>query len=680
MKKTAALFLPILGVLLLELLALGWASLASGQSARGEMTLFSIIVAGLILVTGLLPALVRPSPDHTLVACFAILFAFFIVIPFEFSDAPSLRPGVPTYQLIGPFLILRLANAALLMPMALHVAAFFPRRNARVSKRALAAGYAFSLALGVLFLLSSIGWTRIASMLLLFLWLTCVIGFFLWSLLIVTRDATPENSRYAQQARIVLFSVIAAETPLWLRPLNLTFGLNLLPYNLILAFQLFIPAGIAYAVLRHDLFGIDRILRRTLAYGAVSLALLTLYLALTTGLTELFASSLTSRPLAPLVSLIVAAILFDPTRRLIQNWLDRILYPDRLKFQAAVQATQTSLARASRREQIVRLLTEDFPAQIGAEWGALRLFPEPDVPPTLRRSSGQAPASQPAWHAQLTAGSVGFGGYWLGARRAGPQYDSDESNRLHALANQAALALAYANAYESLYELNQQLEARVKEQTAHALDSQKEIAAFQERQKIARDLHDSVTQNLFGLHLSARGLKKSAPEELKKDLGDLESLAGDALREMRLLLDQLRNVSAKETVNLTEAIQSECEALAKRTGPEGGPLLTVRVDAPAGLVVPAAIADEALWVVREALQNVIRHSESRTANCTLRADDQLRVAIEDAGKGFSPQSVRTGHYGLRGMRERVLSLGGEFKIESETGRGTILKFSLPLPR
>ncbi|MEW5941797.1 MAG: sensor histidine kinase, partial [Chloroflexota bacterium] len=589
-------------------------------------------------------------------------------------------------QLVGPYLFLRLINAAVLLPMGFHVSAFFPRRNARVSHRMLAGVYLLSFGLTAFLLLASVAWTRLVSLALMFLLFTFVIAFFLWNLLAITRDTRPENSRFAQQARIVLFSVFAAETPLWLRPLTLAFGLDLLPYNLILAFQLFVPAGIAYAVLRHDLFGIDRILRRTLAYGAVSLALLTLYLALTTALTELFAASLTSRPLAPLVSLIVAAILFEPARRLIQTWLDRLLYPDRLKFQTAVHAMQTSLARANRREQIVRLLTEEFPAQIGAEWAALRLHPEPDVPPSH--------SSPPAWRSQLTAGSVGLGGYWLGPRRAGPQFDSDEVNRLHALANQAALALAYANAYESLYELNQQLETRVKEQTAHALANEKEIAAYQERQRIARDLHDSVTQNMFALHLSARGLKKSAPEEMKQNIAELEALASDSLREMRLLLEQLRNPSGEretrflgengfltaEKVNLTEAIRSQCEALARRTGPEGGPLLTVRVDAPEGLVIPASIADEALWVVREALQNVIRHSQSRAADCLVRADSHLRVTITDAGRGFDAQSVPGGHYGLRGMRERVLSLGGEFKLESETGRGTILSFSLPLPK
>jgi len=271
--------------------------------------------------------------------------------------------------------------------------------------------------------------------------------------------------------------------------------------------------------------------------------------------------------------LIVAAILFEPARRFIQRWLDRLLYPDRLKFLVAVQGMQVSLARVHRREEIVRLLTEDFPAQIGAEWAALKLFPEPDVPPARL---------VPAWSTRLVAGSVNFGGYWLGARRAGPIYDTDESNRLHALASQAALALAYANAYESLYQLNQNLEARVKEQTTQALDSQQALATYEERQRIARDLHDSVTQSLFGLGMMARGLKASAPESFKGQLAELESLASDILREMRLLLDQLRNAPAEETVNLTEAIRGQCERCPVEQDPKAGRCSSSKSSRPQG--------------------------------------------------------------------------------------------------
>ena len=64
-------------------------------------------------------------------------------------------------------------------------------------------------------------------------------------------------------ARIILFSIALAEIPLWLRPITLALGLDIFPYNLLLVFQLFVPLGIAYTFLQHDLFGIDRILKRT---------------------------------------------------------------------------------------------------------------------------------------------------------------------------------------------------------------------------------------------------------------------------------------------------------------------------------------------------------------------------------------------------------------------------------
>lgn len=669
MKKFIQLYLPILLIFIFQTSLLRWAVRASAIPLQEIASLFSLIVAALIFITGLLPAFVRPQESHTLVACFAVSFAFLILVPFELSDLPFVTPGIPLYQFLSPYLLVRLINGGILLPMAIHMSARFPRRN-DMPAWAVTSGYLISAVLLPAFLLATSPWQRLIMLMGLFVWFTTAVIFFFLNLLRVTRDTAPENIQDAQRARIVLFSIALAEIPLWLRPITLALGLDIFPYNLLLVFQLFIPLGISYAVLRHDLFGIDRILRRTLAYGTVSLLLLTLYLALTTSITSLFADSLASRPLAPVISLLVAALLFEPTRKFIQTWLDKLLYPDRLKFQMAVQETQKSLTRANRREEIIHLLNDVFPAQIGAEWGALKLFPEPDVPPAHL---------SPAWNARLVAGSISIGGYWLGARKDGPVYDSDERADLSALARQAALALAYANAYESLYELNQTLEERVKEKTEQGIADQKSIAAYEERQKIARDLHDSVTQSMFGMHLMARGLAiKSAPE-MKDDLQALESQARDVLKEMRLLLGQLRNDSAQETVNLTEAIQSMCEAFAQRSGPEGGPLLSVTLKMSEGIILQKNIADEALWVIREALQNIVKHSESRTAQVEVIRDVKLHVTIKDDGNGFDVESLPAGHYGLRGMRERVLALGGEFKIDSEVGIGTMLLFDLPLP-
>lgn len=670
MKKNIAFHLPILAALFINTSLFGWAAFESGNPIYRAVTPFSFIVSLLVFITGLIPALIRPQANHTLIACFSIFFSFFLSVPFEFSDLPVIHPGSPLVLFLNPYLIARLLQAAILLPMALHVSARFPRVTGTPA-RAVAAGYVLSAILLFAFFASRSAWQRVALILLLFVWFTFVILFFIRNLLQAARDPNPENYLDAQRARIVGISLFIAEVPLWIRPLTLALGLDVFSYNLLLLFQLFIPIGIAYAVMQHDLFGIDRALRRTLVYGFASLLLLTFYLFLTTSLTSLFADSLTSRPLAPVISLFVAAILFDPTRRLIQTWLDKWLYPDRLKFESAIQSMQYLLARANRRDEIVNLLNDVFPNQIGAEWGALKLFPEPDVPP---------PHTAPAWNTRLVAGSVTVGGYWLGPRQAGPQYEGDEVKRLHALAGQAALALAYANAYESLYELNRNLESRVKEQTERAVADEKSIAAYEERQRIARDLHDSVTQQMFGLHLMARGLKASAPEGFKEKLAELESLASGTLKEMRLMLDQLRDASGEEKVDFAESVRAECEAFSNRSGPEGGALLSVTLEMPRVVILPKNISNEAAWILREALQNVVKHSGGRTVIVSVKVDSFLHASIADDGAGFDVHAAPAGHYGLRGMRERALALGGGLTVDSEIGRGTILSYKIPLPR
>lgn len=670
MKKFVTLYMPILGVLIGNIILLGVAGKTSSISVQQVVTPFSFSVSLLILVTGLLPALVRPQPNHALVACFSSLFAFFLLIPFELDDLPTIYPGAPLVSFLSPYFALRIMQAAILLPMALHVSVRFPRAIETPQRNILNA-YIFSILLLLAFFYSKVMWQRVFTIGTFFLWFTYVIIFFFRNLLHVARDPAPDNVLEAQRARVVLFSMLLAEVPLWLRPLTLAFGLEIFSYNLLLVFQLFVPLGIAYAVLRHDLFGIDRALRRTLAYGSASLLLLTLYLALTTGITLLFESSLTTRPLAPIISLLIAAALFDPTRKFIQTWLDKLLYPDRLKFESAVQAMQYLLARANRRDEIIHLLNDVFPSQIGAEWGALKLFPEPDVPPAHTVA---------AWNTRLVAGSAALGGYWLGPRQAGPQFDGEEVKRLNALAGQAALALAYSDAYESLYELNKNLETRVKEQTEQAISDQKSIAAYEERQRIARDLHDSVTQQMFGLHLMARGLKKSAPEDFKDKLAELESLASDTLKEMRLMLDQLREASGEEKVDFAESVRAACEAFSNRRGPEGGALLSVTLEMPQVVIIQKNIANEATWVLREALQNVVKHSGGRSVTVGVSVDSFLHVSVTDDGAGFDARAMPAGHYGVRGMRERVLALGGELTIDSEIGRGTTLNYKIPLPR
>lgn len=146
------------------------------------------------------------------------------------------------------------------------------------------------------------------------------------------------------------------------------------------------------------------------------------------------------------------------------------------------------------------------------------------------------------------------------------------------------------------------------------------------------------------------------------------------------MLDQLRNASGEEKIDFAESVRAECEAFSNRSGPEGGALLSVALEMPQVVILPKNIASEATWVLREALQNVMKHSGGRNVAVSVSADSFLHVHVTDDGSGFDARDVPAGHYGLRGMRERVLALGGDLMIDSEIGRGTILKYKIPLPR
>ena len=687
---------PLFTLILLEAIALGWLFGQPEQHPQVLFTPFSVLVAGLILLCGLLPALLRPGPETHLAGFLAAVMASLLVTPFGAQELPGVMGSTPVAAAVTGHLLLRLINGAALGPLVFHLAARFPRR-ADISQRSIAMIYTFSLAALATVLFTRTKEIRIGSALVLAAWSVGLVVGAAALLFRASRAAGPEQVRVAQQARLLFLSLVLAETPALLRPLGLAFRLELVPYDFFLALQILVPVGIAYAVLRHDLFGIDNALRRALAYAAFSLLWLGVYLALTVGLTaRLVAIWPEFRILAALVSLFLAALAFEPSRRRVQYWIDRALYPDRLHFQQALADAQNALARVVDREQVVHLLTEDLPPRLGAVWASLSLAPAPDVP-------GQA-GSEPAWNAQLMVGGRSLGRYWLGPRRAGPSYDPDEQAQLGSLAGQAALALAYADTIEALARLNRELEGRVAQRTAQVLDQQRSLAAFEERQRLARDLHDSVTQALFSINLSARalrGLVKRDPPSAVTGLEELEQAAQQALAEMRALLAQLRSPAAgdgaeevelspdraetetsaagQEPANLKLQLIQLGEQFAREVGPDGRPpRLQVSFDLPDALALPARQAEQVFLMIREALQNAARHSGVRQAACQVRRlDTGLEIAVHDQGAGFETHEASPAGYGLQGMRERVQALGGEMHIRSSPGVGTTVQIRIP---
>ncbi|KGQ22553.2 ATP-binding protein [Thermus filiformis] len=190
-------------------------------------------------------------------------------------------------------------------------------------------------------------------------------------------------------------------------------------------------------------------------------------------------------------------------------------------------------------------------------------------------------------------------------------------------------------------------------------------AQEEERGRIARELHDEVGQALTGLILGLEALPDDRARALKE-------LARYTLAEVRRLALDLRP-SVLDHLGLEAALERYVREFSARTG--------IAVDLSYHLTRPLSRELETVVyrVVQEALTNVARHSGSpRAAVGVLEAEGEVRVFVEDEGRGFDPQGVGPGHQGLWGMRERVELSGGRLVVESAPGEGTRVQARLPL--
>jgi signal transduction histidine kinase len=217
---------------------------------------------------------------------------------------------------------------------------------------------------------------------------------------------------------------------------------------------------------------------------------------------------------------------------------------------------------------------------------------------------------------------------------------------------------------------------RMAARLTEAMAAERQLAGASERARIARELHDSISQDLFSLRLLAGGLRRALPADspLYPRVEAMERTASGTMHEMQALLLELRPVALKEA-GLIPALDELCQAYRDRLG--------VTVDADLEPVELAPAAEHAvLRVVQEALANAVKHARpTRVALRVHRDDHQVVVSVTDDGAGFDPGRAGERHgMGLELMRERVGELGGEFQLDSAPGRGTGVRITLPMAR
>lgn len=211
------------------------------------------------------------------------------------------------------------------------------------------------------------------------------------------------------------------------------------------------------------------------------------------------------------------------------------------------------------------------------------------------------------------------------------------------------------------------------------LTEQARLAAVDaERQRLAREMHDSVTQSIYSLILLSSGWESMARQRALDDPADsfrhLGAVGQQALREMRLLLHQLRP-STLEEEGLVNAIQQRLDAVERRANIAAQ--LVVQGDL-TGL--PQKIEDELFNIAQEALNNSLKHARAESVRVHIEEDQgKITLSIEDDGVGFNTSAKHPG-MGLRNMLERANSVAGELTIRSEVEYGTQVTFSVEVDK
>ena len=243
---------------------------------------------------------------------------------------------------------------------------------------------------------------------------------------------------------------------------------------------------------------------------------------------------------------------------------------------------------------------------------------------------------------------------------AGQDLTPDERAYLRSLADQAAVAVRNSTMF------------RTAEQNATLV----------ERHRLARDLHDSVSQALFSMtlhvrtaqrHLAAAGLAPEHPVAVEVD--QLRSLTQAGLAEMRALIFELRP-GALEEEGLAQALVKQAAALTAREQ------VPIHVQAPPDrIAIPAPVEEHLYRIALEALHNAIKHAGATRIDVSLQTTEagRLELVVLDDGRGFDPGVARPGHLGLGTMRDRAETVGAELDVTSAPGEGVRVSVGLRLP-
>ncbi len=197
---------------------------------------------------------------------------------------------------------------------------------------------------------------------------------------------------------------------------------------------------------------------------------------------------------------------------------------------------------------------------------------------------------------------------------------------------------------------------------------EKESVVIKERQRLARDLHDSVNQMLFSIGITSHAAKSLTDEEKIDDaLTSIENTSKHAMKEMKALIWQLKPIGLEN--GILRAIESYSDLIGVR----------VNTEVEGFYSISDAAEIELYRVIQESLNNVMKHSGVKEADVKMTVENKkLVTTVTDRGHGFRMQNKTVTSYGFSNMRERIRKLGGELKIDTEIDEGTVVRITVPI--
>ncbi|HOT90728.1 MAG TPA: histidine kinase [Anaerolineae bacterium] len=584
-----------------------------------------------------------------------------------FAVAALLLLSQPGYWLTPPWtIVLCTACFHIAAPLLVHHVTTFPVLLGSRRQRRWGLGVLYGLAFaGLVGVLSSQAlWVRLGV-----LYSTLEIVFALGILVYVyVRKAVPDDRR---RLRLIVFGNLMAALPptlFYLLP-AIAGSMYRMPKWAMGLFLVFAPLSYMYATVRHNLFGIDRLLNRALVYVLLSLGILLLYLGPFLLIYRLAPGDWLAQAMIAAGLTLLVGLTFDWSRRWVQRLVDRVFYGGWYDYPGVVETVSDALARSLDWTHLKDVLTRQVPALMQLRAAHLWIgAPDETLPP------------QPAEpHLRFTFSLEGrrCAAWTVSGRRDGEEFTAPDRRILKTLADQAEVALNNVLLVETL---RRQL-GEIREMQHRLLRSREE-----ERARLARDLHDGPIQLLVGLNMQLGLLLAATGKETLSASEELQAMRA----EVRRLLAELRQVCAElrppmlDTLGLGAALRALAEEWSEQSG------VPITLDLPPDhtlRALPGEVTVNLYRVAQESLSNVARHAAARQVALSLVWEaDRLTLTVRDDGRGFVLPEVlhdltAQEHFGLMGMQERVALIGGRLMIESAPGQGTTVRvtYQTPIP-